>query len=152
MRKEAEDEITLRIHCHELPGMAWGGRSGVRLGIQKGRDVVDDVPADAAEVTFTVPLRVKISPHSDAPDFSGPFVQGAKGDRFIYLNWGERLAGADEWEGFSRAKLLLTDLSRARIANALQSGRPLKVSVRMTDARGRLVCASLRGDEVQWTP
>ena len=42
----------------------------------------------------------------DGPDFRGPAVQGKRGERFLYLTWGD--VGPDgEFEMFRRAKLML---------------------------------------------
>jgi hypothetical protein len=38
-------QITIQIHCQNLPGAEFEGRTRVRLGIQKGKDVVEDVSA-----------------------------------------------------------------------------------------------------------
>lgn len=34
-----DQEIVIKIHCHNLPGKEWEGRREVRLGVQKGDDV-----------------------------------------------------------------------------------------------------------------
>lgn len=139
---ENEQEITLQIHCHHLPGVEFDGKAAVRLGIQQGKDVTEDVPADIAEVTFTVPLRVKRHPSDGLPRFSGAYVQGRPGDQFVYLCWGERLDG--QWEGFRRAKVRLEGLDWGRLQVALTTASAIEVSLEMTDAKGGPLCGSVR--------
>jgi hypothetical protein len=147
-----EGELTLLIHCRNLPGATFGERTAVRLGVQKGSaEVIDDVAGDTPSVTFTVPLRVKARRDAtDQPDFGGPFAQGKPGERFVYLCWGERTAGG-HWDGFRRAKLPLYALDRPRVLAALSSGRPIEVHIGMTDAKGAPVCATLRPEQLEWS-
>jgi hypothetical protein len=142
------DEISLRILCRNLPGPVFQEHTDVRLGIQKGKEVIEDVLADAEQVTFTIPLKVRLVPGDARPRFSGPFVQGKSDDPFIYLCWGGR--SRTVWEGFRRAKLLLRPLTAESVTQALQSGQPIEVTVDMTDAKGAPICASLPEDKVQW--
>lgn len=139
-----QQEITLRIHCHHLPGTHFVGRTAVRLGIQKGQEVIDDVAADVESVTFTVPLRVATNLKHGQPNFLGAFAHGTPDDRFIYLSWGERKGAS--WDMFRRAKLALRQLSWERLENAWQTGAPIEMVVAMTDAKGGPACASLKFD------
>ncbi len=141
-------EIKVLIHCRDLPGSKFQERTGVRLGIQKGTDVIEDVPADAEGVTFTAPLRVTRNPASGRPNFLGPFAQGTAGERFIYLCWGERRGG--NWDGFRRAKLHLSHLSWESIEKAIEDGSTIEAVVNVTDAKGGPLCASVREDKIEW--
>jgi hypothetical protein len=141
-------EITLRILCRNLPGAVFEDKTAVRLGIQKGKEVIEDVPADSAEATFTVPLTVKRKPEEIVTRFYGPFVQGKSDDPFIYLCWGERIGTV--WAGFGRAKLLLGPLTSEAVEKARQSGCPIEAVIDLTDAKGRPVYASIPADRVHW--
>ena len=142
-------EVTLQIHCRDLPGTTFGEHTAVRLGTQRGQVVVDDVPANTAgEVTFTLPLSVRPRPATEELDFGGPFVHGKPGERFLYLCWGQR--GADgTWYGFRRAKIPLALLDRGRLLNALHTTRPLSLAIRMTDAKGGPICGSLKSKDIE---
>lgn len=59
----------------------------VHVGIQRRRDPVELVGADAAEVRWDV--IVDVVERKGSIDFRGPEVQGKLGERFIYLTWGE---------------------------------------------------------------
>lgn len=136
-------EITLRIHCHDLPGVRFEERTAVRLGIQKGQEVVDDVPAEGDGVTFTATLKVG-GRKSGEPNFLGPYAQGKPEDRFLYLCWGERMAG--RWDPFRRAKVPLTHLTWGLLDQAWEAGEPITLPVAMTDSRGGPVCGSVEAD------
>ncbi len=143
-----QHEIIILIHCHNLPGSKFQDKIGVRLGIQKGKDVVEDVSADAASVTFTVPLRVTRNSKNGQPNFLGPFAQGTPDERFIYLCWGERQDNS--WNGFRRAKLHLNHLSWDLVEKAIEGGRRIEAVVNVTDAKGGPLCASVKEDKVEW--
>ena len=137
-----QPEIRLRIHCRHLPGTHFDGRTSVRLGVQKGKEVVEDVPADVEGVTFTIALRVTKNPKSGQPNFLGPFAHGTPDDRFIYLCWGER--EGEDWDGFRRAKVRLNHLGWERLGEAWETGKPIEVIVDMTDHKGGPTCGSVR--------
>ena len=133
-----EQKIILHLHCHTLPGSRFEGRVNVRLGIQKGRDVIEDVSGDAESVAFTVPLRVSANPKNGRPNFLSPFAHGTPDSRFLYLCWGER--NGDEWDGFRRAKVLLDFLDWQRLQRHWATGEPVTISLHMTDDKGGPVC------------
>jgi Family of unknown function (DUF5990) len=80
-------EATVRIVGYHLPGISVGPHTNVHIGIQRAREVIEKVAADAPTVEFVVPLDVRSDPDRP-PDFYGPFAQGKRGARFVYLNWG----------------------------------------------------------------
>ena len=136
-------EITLRIHCHEVPGVRFGERTAVRLGIQKGQDVVDDVLAEGDGVIFTATLRVGVL-KTGKPNFLGPYAHGKPEERFLYLCWGERMA--EQWNPFRRAKVPLTHLNWHGLDKSWETGEPIILSVGMTDSRGGPACGSVDVD------
>ncbi len=138
MRKQRE--IAIRVRCHDLPGVRFGERSAVRLGIQKGREVVDDVPAEGDGVTFAATLRVG-GRENGGPNFLGPYAHGKPEDRFLYLCWGERTAGG--WELFGRAKVPLAHLGWDRLNRSWDAEGPITLSVSMTARRGGPACGSV---------
>jgi hypothetical protein len=140
-------ELIIQIHCRNLPGTQFGGRTGVRLGIQKGKDVIEDVPASVSGVTFTIPLRVTRNLKSGRPNFLGPFAQGTPDERFIYLCWGDR---HDDWDGFRRAKVHLNHLSWKSVEKAIADGKPVEAVINMTDNQGGPLCASVKKDKIEW--
>ena len=133
--------MILEIRGHNLPGRTFacaeGPYANVHCGIQLGREPADLVPGDAPMAVWTTEIRVV-----DGPDFRGPAVQGKKGERFVYLTWGD--VGPDgTFTMFRRAKLMLGDLPSVE-------GRVLAI-VDLTDDKGGPRCARLRAPALQWT-
>lgn len=82
-------------------------------------------------------------------DFSGPAVQGKKGERFVYLTWGNR--GADgRFEVFRRAKLMLNRVDPALIEGAARAGR-LLATVDLTDDKGGPRGARVDPPAIEWS-
>ena len=145
---QAMSEVRVELRGTRLPGARFEDRGAVRVGIQAGREVADDIPADAEEATFAATLRVARMPDG-AFDFRGPYVFGTRGDRFLYLCWGERTGGW--WDGFRRAKIKLGNVPPAVWEEAIAEGRAVIGSLELTDAKGGPKCASLRPEEVEWS-
>lgn len=95
---------------------------------------------------FHASLDVVVTPAG--VDYRGPWVQGKRGDRFLYLCWGHD-AGAG-FVGFRRAKLMLGVLDPAEMASA-PDGAVLEGRLSMVDARGGPVCAAVRPPAIRWT-
>ncbi|HEX5702322.1 MAG TPA: DUF5990 family protein [Pyrinomonadaceae bacterium] len=77
-------EISLRIILRKPT-------AGVDFGLQKGRgskyEVVQKQRSTGENLKFEFAVGVKTG-KDGAPDFSGPFVQGARGDRYFYIDIG----------------------------------------------------------------
>ena len=140
--------IAILLHCTELPGASFEGRTAVRLGVQQGREVVQDVPADAETAAFSCPMRVERNPQTGKPGFFGPFAQGRPEERFIYLSWGVREGAV--WNMFRRAKIRLTDIGWPAIEQALAAGKPLEATLRLTDRHGGPLCGTVTGEYIAW--
>jgi Family of unknown function (DUF5990) len=105
--------------------------SGVTVGVQRGREVVDELPADGTDKRWTVELIVV-----GGRDLRGPYIQGRPGARFVYLSW--QAAG----EGmFRRAKLML---------DSLPSYEDQVLTVGLTMPDGSPVCAAVRPPAMSW--
>ena len=137
-------DMRLRIVGSNPPGTSCGpskdrpdGYRDVHVGLQSGREVVGLVAGDQElDVEIDLPVR--------RGRFSGPFVHGGRGDRFVYLSWGE-------WDGrefrmFRRGKLRLEHLDADELADAAVEAR-----LSLSDERGHPSCASLRPPRVEWT-
>src|SRR3954454_3688933 len=114
----------------ELVGTDCPVLPGVTVGVQRAAVVLDERPSDGAEVRWV--LDVGLVP---GPDFTGAFVQGRRGDRFLYLVWSSGEAGM-----FRRAKLMLGEVP----AEVLSAGeaRGIRGTVRLTMADGTPLCAA----------
>ncbi|MEZ4320766.1 MAG: DUF5990 family protein [Myxococcota bacterium] len=100
---------SLRLHIR-LTGLPQWPEGPLAVGLQEGKQGFLRGEPDGSEVAFDVEITVK--PGRDgAPDFSGPFVHGPRGERFVYVSWAvER--GATR-HVFRRLKLYLGPLKRA---------------------------------------
>jgi hypothetical protein len=109
----------------------------VHVGVQRKQDVIEHVRGDAPSATWTLEVTTKVGPDGER-DFGGPFVHGKRGERFVYLSWGEGSGG--HFRMFRRAKLMLDEAPGAESVVA---------RVGLTDGRGMPVCARLR--DVRWS-
>lgn len=85
-----DEQLKLKVICTELPGTRFEDphshepklKEPVYLGIQRDKEVVEQVPADRREVIFYPEFRVGEKPDG-APNFLGPYAQGRPADRFF---------------------------------------------------------------------
>ena len=85
-----------------------------------------------------------------ALDFRGPAVHGKRGERFLYLTWGD--VGDDgSFEMFRRAKLMLNRIDPALVREADQGEVPLVATVELTDGRGGPRCARVDPPAITWS-
>ncbi|MFI5841340.1 DUF5990 family protein [Catenuloplanes sp. NPDC051500] len=142
--------MLLRIEGVDLPGrVADTNPSGpayvnVHVGIQRRDEVISLVPADAESAVWEAEVAVK-----DGPDFGGPFIHGKRGARFVYLSWGSVGAGG-AFHGFRRVKIHPADAG-ADLVTAAVAGGVLVARLRLTDAKGGPICATVRPPLVSWT-
>ncbi|MBX3015401.1 MAG: hypothetical protein KF832_28030 [Caldilineaceae bacterium] len=142
--------LIIRLRCRGLADCDFGGRNQVRLGVQKGKVVVDDLLIDAAvdEIIFHCALRVEQNTATGKPNFLGPYAHGTPTERFLYLCWGERKGGL--WEGFGRTKIHLKERSWSTVAQAVAAGNPLEATILLCDPKGRPRFASINHEQITW--
>ncbi len=139
--------VQLRIIGRRLPGSTWSGRSGIHVGVQRGADVIGLVIGDAADAVFDIDLEVEDG--DGGLDFRGPYVHGRRGERFVYLSWGE----VDEdgiFSMFRRLRLHLAPLVEHIPAERVLAARRISAVLELTDTRGRPLAASVRPPWVTW--
>jgi hypothetical protein len=127
--------VHLRVEAANLPGRTWADHGDIHVALQVGREPVGLVPADAASASWETEVQVVDG------DFRGPAVQGKRGERFLYLTWGDLSGGS--FAMFRRAKLMLDDLGPGAASAAKAVGR-----LSLTDAKGAPVCARVR--DITW--
>lgn len=138
--------MIVRILSSDLPGSRCGPYRDVCVGLQRGREPDQLIPADSASATFTT--EVDVIDTAAGYDFRGPHVRGKRGDRFIYITWGER-PNADTFVMFRRGKLELRTIDAEVLAAAVEAGI-LEARVSLTDEHGRPRCASVRPPAIAW--
>lgn len=144
--------MRLTIIGSNLPGREFCATDGspctnVHVGVQRGRLPTALVPGDAATATWE--LDVDLVERDGDTDFRGPYVQGKRGDRFVYLTWGER--GADDaFEMFRRAKLMLDRIDATVMADAREADH-LVARVDLTGNDGGPRCARVDPPAISWS-
>lgn len=144
--------VRVAITGVNLPGRAFCRPDGssmdnVHVGIQVRRDPAQLVRADESETRWE--LEVEVVPKDEALDFRGPAVQGKRGDRFIYLTWGN-VGPDEEFEMFRRAKLVLDRVEPEVIESAAEAGC-LEAVVDLTGGDGGPRCARVDPPAIVWS-
>jgi hypothetical protein len=150
--------VLIRIVGNGLPGRTFppGGdgpdvQANVHVGVQrrgKPGELLDVVPADAAEVTWTLDAAVTPAPDAGPADIRGPYIQGPPGGRFIYLSWCA-VDRAGTFAMFRRAKLWLNAVPPRVVAQAAAQG-VLVGRLGLSDSAGGPLCASVRPPRIEW--
>ena len=140
-----EIEVAFEIACTDLPG---AGERSLHLGIQRDQVIIEAASADSKRIVFKPALRARPNPDGSV-NFLGPFAQGPKAERFIYLNWvtmnGKTLTGM-----VGRIKLHLNHLEWATVEKAARLNNPIRVRLSLTNAKGLPLMASVRPNVAQW--
>lgn len=97
------------------------------------------VPGDSPSARWTI--EVEVVPTDSGVDFRGPAVQGRRGERFVYLTWGD-LDSDGTFTMFRRAKLMLGDVKP--FVSATPPSHHVTALIDLTDERGGPRCARLR--------
>ncbi len=119
----------------------------VHVGVQVRRDPWALVPADRTRASWAVDIDVVRT--DGALDFRGPAVQGRRGERFVYLTWGN-VAADGGFEMFRRAKLMLDRIEPALVEAALAGGG-LRARVDLTGDGGGPRCARVDPPSIEWS-
>jgi hypothetical protein len=143
-----DGELSIEVIGTELPGIRFAEYEPVHVGVQKGNNVVDAVPADRKNVEFKLSFRIGVRPDG-SPNFLGPFAQGTPNRRFFYLSWGVVKPGS-AFAMFRRAKIYLDHIEWKHIRKAIAANKPLRVGIKLTDRKGGPVCASVRDEYLEW--
>src|SRR6185436_5301064 len=106
--------------------------------IQYGNEVIEAVPANRKRVVFKPGFRVAPLPDGKT-NFLGPFAKGTQSERFFYLTWVEKREDG-HLIMFRRAKIHLSQLPWAEVEKAIHAGKPLSVTLSLTDKRGGPRC------------
>jgi len=135
--------LNVVVRGTDPPGRTFASYGDVHVGVQVGRDAVGMAPADSAAPEWPLTVRVVDG------DFRGAAVHGKRGDRFLYLTWGDRVGGA--FRMFRRGKLMLDRIDPTVVAAAVEGNRRLVATVSLTDAKGGPRCARFDPPAIAWT-
>jgi hypothetical protein len=131
--KKESHTVTLRIVL-ERP------TAGVDFGLQEGHgsvyQVTDKQRSKGGDLEFEFTVTAKTGSNDNEPDFAGPFVQGTKGDRFVYIDIGT-YAGQTNTKWSRRLKIPLSGITWRMI----DSGKVLVARIPGTGKDGGPSCA-----------
>ncbi len=118
------DPLQLHIVCLNTPPDTWRGEPAHRFGLQDKKGILDD---GAKQLDGTRRFDCEVTPrlNGDDVDFSGAYVQGVKGSRFLYLSWAYDAGG---W--VRRIKIPLVGITPQQIL----SGQPLEAVIEASNA------------------
>jgi Family of unknown function (DUF5990) len=142
------------IEGRELPGRKFCSPEGaplndVHVGVQIRSVAEFLVAADAPSARWGIDVKVIVD-SDGAFDFRGSAVHGKRGERFLYLAWGNVIAPG-HFEMFRRAKLMLNRIDPAIVSAANREQRSLVGSIRLTDAFGAPRCARVDPPDLVWS-
>jgi len=133
-----QPDLTLRIVLAEPP-------AGVDYGLQVGRgadyETAQTRRAEGGDVSFEFTVGIK-DDRPAAPDFRGPIVQGAKGQRFVYIDIGT-YAGQTDTPWSRRLKVPLAGITWDVIERASSTGIVVEARVPGTARDGGPACATV---------
>lgn len=142
-------QVAFEIECYDFPCAALSPYAHLRLGIQAREDVVQDAPCTEGIALFRFVLEATFEGGDGSVIWRGAYAHGPRADRFIYLCWG---AWSEQgWQHFRRAKAPLRDLAPILVQRAIHENRPIRARIRMTDAQGEPVAATLKAGQVTWS-
>jgi Family of unknown function (DUF5990) len=146
--------VNLVIVGTQLPGRTFCEPDGtplpdVRVGLQVRSQPEGLVAGDADEGRWHLEVKTVVDPKGQL-DFRGPAVHGKRGERFIYLTWGN-VAADGHFHMFRRAKLMLNRVDPQLVRTAAASDTPLVATVQLTDERGGPRCARVDPPAITWT-
>jgi len=131
------------IRGRDLPGAACPGYDRIGVGLQVRSDPVGVVVGNAAHARWETDVTLA------GDDFRGPAVHGKRGERFVYLTWGDLSGG--RFEMFRRAKLMLSHVDPGLVEQAAADDRCLVADVVLTDEKGGPRCARVDPPAVRWS-
>lgn len=131
-------QLTIEWTCVDLPVCP----PGTEVGLQRGKEEVVDAQSVAADALH---FRFEVTVKPEARDFAGHFVQGKRGERFVYLVWGT------PFQKSGRSKIgLNTTLPWRLVEECLAQGKPLLAIIRLRNEKGQPALASLKSEMVAW--
>ncbi|GJM39317.1 MAG: hypothetical protein DHS20C19_26840 [Acidimicrobiales bacterium] len=131
---------TLVMQLHDLPT---GQGIAVFGAVQIRRAVEQITPMRGSRMELTAEFETVRDERG--VDFRGPYVQGRRGERFVYISWG---LGDDpeEFHMYRRAKIMLDEIPASLLCEPT-----VVASIAGTSGDGGPVCARVRAEHVEWT-
>jgi hypothetical protein len=121
--------------------------ANVTMMVQRGKNELLP-PGQTSPDGLSFDFKITVDLAAGDPNFLGPFTQGPKSARFIYVNSGT-YAGQHQTGWGRRAKLSLMNVTREQVNQILaKRGSRLETSINGVGADGGPTCATVKG--LQW--
>lgn len=142
------------IEGRDLPGRTFCAPDGsplndVHVGLQVRTEPAGLVAGDAPSARWDIEVNVPVDDKGGL-DFRGPAVHGKRGDRFLYVTWGN-VTDEGHFEMFRRAKLMLNRIDPELVRRAVNDERALVGTIRLADACGAPRCARVDPPDLTWS-
>lgn len=137
MVKQADEkELQLRLIVLQPP-------PGAVFAVQEGpSSLLPPTETQRDQIAFEFSVRVVNEGPGEAPNFLGPFAQGPRGGRFVYVNSGKRAGQKDTlWD--RRAKVPLGGISWSDVKSALVKQAPVEARIHGVGRDGGPACGSV---------
>ncbi len=139
------------IEGHDLPGVAFVSDDvalrNVHVAVQVAKEPSGLMRGDTVRPCWEIDVRTVVT--AGAVDLRGPAVHGKKGERFLYLTWGD--VGADgSFVMFRRAKLMFADIEPEMLGVAAREDGVLVASLALTDECGGPRCGRVKPPVIKW--
>lgn len=134
-----KNEINFRIILQKPPREV---DYGLQMGHANKYEVVQRQRATGDDLTFEFTINTKPGKDS-AIDFSGLFVQGLVGGRFVYINIGQS-AGQINTQWNRRLKIPLIGITQSQIDEILKTPSVFETTVPGTGKDGGPNCATVK--------
>jgi Family of unknown function (DUF5990) len=136
----------------DLPGRTFCDPDGtplgnVHVGVQLRSEPEHLIRGDATDARWELEISTAFDIDGEL-HFRGPAVHGKRGDRFVYLTWGN-VDDTGTFQMFRRAKLMLNRVDPDLMRDATQRGH-LTARVQLTDDRGAPRCARIDPPAIVW--
>lgn len=133
--------LDIRIICQHPPPSTWEGKAAT-FGLQdKSGDLAQGRTMPDGTLVFDCPMTIS---DDDPPRFSGTYVHGTPGDRFVYLSYRHTEDSAG-W--IKRIKVSLSSIT-AQAVKALKGDRSTALAVLVDGRKSARVDANWR--LIQW--
>jgi hypothetical protein len=143
--------VRIVIEGHDLPGAAFVSDGvplhNVHVAAQVGKEPFGLVRGDASSARWELEARAVIE--DGAVDLRGPAIHGKRGERFLYLTWGDVRADGT-FAMFRRAKLMVADIEPALLAGVATADGALVAALGLTDEQGCPRCARVKPPVISW--
>lgn len=148
------DVMRVVIVGTDLPGRAFCEPDGtplpdVHVALQVRQAPEGLVAGDADEARWELDVRT-VADDNGQLDFRGPAVHGKRGERFLYLTWGN-VSADGSFSMFRRAKLMLNRIDDEIVRGAIDDDTELAATVNLTAESGGPRCARVDPPAIAWS-